>query len=123
MEDKKRKGYEFALLAVLALLIILFFRFKPEEAAALWLLRGMLVLVIGALLKPEWFAPLFAGIMVITKAIGWVTNKILLSVVFFGILTPLGLLRKLLSKKAGAVESTWITRNKTFESKDLTKPF
>lgn len=123
MEDKKRKGYEFALLAVLGLLIIVFFRFKPADQSTLWLLRSMLAITVLALLKPEWLAPFFAGIMYLTRAIGWVTNKILLSVVFFGILSPLGLLRRLLSKSKKNESSTWITRNKKFEPEDLTKSF
>ena len=123
MEDKKRKGYEFALLVVLALLIAIYYRYKPGEAGALWLLRGMLVITVLALLKPEWLAPFFAGVMYLTRAIGWVTNKVLLSLVFFAILAPLGMLRRLLSKTGKTAESTWITRNKTFRSEDLTKPF
>ena len=123
MEEKKRKGYEFSLLVVLALLILIFFRFKPEDAGLLWLLKGMLAITLLSLLKPEWLAPLFGGVMYLTRAIGWVTNKVLLSIVFFGILAPLGLLRRLITRSNKENTSTWISRNKKFQPEDLTKSF
>ena len=111
------------MLAILGLLIAVFYWFRPAEPGLLWLLRSMLFLALLALLKPEWLAPFFGGVMLVTRAIGWLTNKILLSLVFFGILVPLGLLRRLFSGAGKPRESTWITRNKTFQSEDLTKTF
>jgi hypothetical protein len=65
-------------------------------AFALWtlgVLSGLLSLV-----WPEGNRPLFVALGVLTFPIGWVLSHVVLAVVFFGVLTPVGLLFRLFGR-------------------------
>ncbi|MCP5158023.1 MAG: sxtJ [Gammaproteobacteria bacterium] len=55
-----------------------------------WLAAGVLVLTGG--LKPSWLRPLHRGWMRLALALGWLNTRLLLGVVFYGFMTPLGLI-------------------------------
>lgn len=97
------------------------------------------------LTKNEWFLlPTFAAIagflltklgeiihrgwMQLAKVLGYINSRILLSIIFFLILTPIALLMRLLGKtqfvkKAGSQQSLFVSRNHLYNSKDLEQPF
>ena len=61
---------------------------------------------------------------------GTVMSKILLSILFFGILTPIGFLRRLFGKDSlklrafkASDESVMLVRNHLFVGRDITKPY
>lgn len=60
-------------------------------------LGGLLMLLGGAV--PRILDLPFKGWMFIGHALGWVNTRILLSLVFYGLLTPMGLMMRLLGKK------------------------
>lgn len=60
---------------------------------------GGLLMLLGAAVPWSLDLP-FKGWMVIGHALGWVNTRILLSVVFYGLLTPMGLMMRLLGKKS-----------------------
>ena len=61
------------------------------------------------------------------EGLGWINSRILLSVIFFVVLTPMALIRKLFSKDEMKLkrtdQSTFHERNHTFSAKDLKNPW
>jgi hypothetical protein len=58
------------------------------------------------------------------EGLGWINTRILLGLIFFIFLTPIALLKKLLSKKdplklKNKGDSTFVERNHTYVAKDL----
>jgi len=85
----------------------------------------LITLLIPILLKPLAF--LWFGF---SKALGWVTSRIVLFVIFWGLVTPMGLIRKAMGidsmrlrqfKKGG--KSAFTERNHEFMASDLKYPF
>ena len=85
----------------------------------------LVTLLIPILLKP--LALLWFGF---SKALGWVTSRIVLLVIFWGLVTPMGLIRKMMGKdsmrlrqfKKGG-KSAFTERNHAFTASDLKYPF
>lgn len=66
--------------------------------------------------------------MMLAKILGYINSRILLTIIFFVILTPIALLMRLLGKttfvsKLPRQRSLFITRNHLFSRQDLEQPF
>jgi hypothetical protein len=102
-----------ALLLVLAAWL-LWRQHAPVVRAALAGTAALLVLA-GAL-APARLRGLYLGWMTVALAIGWVMSRVVLTVVFVGVLTPLALLARLTGKRFLALEadrtvpSYWVRR-------------
>jgi polyferredoxin len=61
-----------------------------------------LALVVGpaGIVMPQLIRPLFALLMAIVTPIGWVVSTVLLSLLFYGIFTPVALLFRLIGRDA-----------------------
>jgi len=70
------------------------------EEHRLWALLLAAALMIPAIVLPRSLAPAYRVWMAIGHALGWINTRILLSVVFYGIFTPMGLSMRLLGKDA-----------------------
>lgn len=91
-------------------------------AAIAWLL---IVLLVPALLKPlaiVWFG--------LSKMLGWVSSRLLLGAIFYLLVTPVGLFRKILRKDRLQLNdfkkeklSAFSKRNHKFSVKDLEKAY
>ena len=57
----------------------------------LWAVVAALALILPALLAPGSLRPVHRAWMTIGNALGWVNTKIILGVIFFGLVTPMGL--------------------------------
>ena len=75
----------------------LVFRGEPFRLWAISL--GTILIVLGAIL-PQVLAPVHKGWMWVGHILGWINTRILLSIVFYGIVTPTGLLFRLLGKNS-----------------------
>lgn len=64
----------------------------------LWALVLGIGLVLPALIAPPSLRPIHRMWMVLANALGWVNTRLVLGVIFFGLITPVGLVRRLLSK-------------------------
>lgn len=69
-----------------------------QEAIRSWVLLPACLLLAGALIKPLWLQPLFVGWMKIGHVLGFINTRIILSFGFFFVLTPIGLIRRLMGK-------------------------
>ncbi len=110
-------------LTLLALLLARFFHVAPLQGAAIVLLvLTMVVPAIFTLPGYAWFG--------LSNAIGAVTSKIVLGVLFFVVFTPIGLLRRALGhdsmkrfKWNADRASAFVVRDHTFTSSDLDRPY
>jgi hypothetical protein len=85
--------------AIIVLLFVLFFPwvFNIETMPVWpWILAGALWL--PALLFPSLLRPVYSTWMKIGHGIGWVNTRIILAVLFYGMLLPMGLVMLLLGK-------------------------
>jgi hypothetical protein len=84
----------------------LVFRGEPFR---LWALgAGGLLILLGAIL-PQVLTPIHKGWMWVGHVLGWMNTRILLSIVFFGLVTPIGMVFRLMGKntiRQGYAESS-----------------
>ena len=55
-----------------------------------WAIAG--IISIAGLVFPPLIRPIFVGLILLTYPIGWVVSHVLLGTIFYGIVTPIGLL-------------------------------
>ena len=68
------------------------------EPLRLWaLIVGGLLLLLGTVV-PAWLAPIHRGWMWIGHILGWINTRIILGVIFYGLITPIGIVFRMLGK-------------------------
>lgn len=67
-------------------------------------------LVLAGLVVPRRLGPVYAAWMKLALAISKVTTPVFMAIVYFVVLTPVGLLRRLLASRPAARESFWVPR-------------
>ena len=60
----------------------------------LWALAVGVVLLIPAVIVPGSLGPVYRVWMLVGEILGWINTRILLGVVFYGLITPMGLIRR-----------------------------
>jgi hypothetical protein len=91
----------------------LIFRGDPPRFWAL-AIGGSLILL--GFVLPRSLAPVYRGWMVIGHALGWINTRIILGLIFYGMITPMGMVMRLLGKdplrlgSPGEIESYRINR-------------
>ena len=58
-----------------------------------WVLAGLLS--VGGLVLPALIRPIFVGLILLTFPIGWVVSHLLLGLIFYGVVTPIGLILRM----------------------------
>jgi hypothetical protein len=58
-----------------------------------WVLAGLLS--VGGLVLPALIRPIFVGLILLTFPIGWVVSHLLLGLIFYGVVTPIGLILRI----------------------------
>ena len=71
--------------------------FQDEPARSWAIMLGGTLVALGTLM-PQLLAPIHKGWMWIGHVLGWINTRILLGIVFYGIVTPLGWIGRLLGK-------------------------
>jgi hypothetical protein len=66
-----------------------------REDPRLWALALAIVLVLPALVAPRILAPAHRAWMALGSALAWVNTRILLGAVFYGLMTPMGVVMRL----------------------------
>lgn len=112
-------------MAMVLLLLLLYIRTKRE--GMLW---AALVLHVVNMIGPRIFAPIAVIWLGFSHLLGTVMSKILLSILFFGLVTPIGILRRLFGKDSlnlrafkASEESVMSVRNHMFVGRDIEKPY
>ncbi len=129
LKEDPREWRKFGLSSALVLALIvgwLCWRGILAEPAATALLAGLLVVAALAIVRPRWLRRPYRLGMIVSHGMGRVVAPVVLSLVFFLILTPLGLVLRLLGKdllqlrRNPAADTYW---QKPTGSDDLTKMF
>lgn len=96
-------------------------------AYAMWSLGALSAAL--SLVRPEANRPLFVALGVLAFPIGWVVSHVVLAVVFFGVLTPVGLLFRLLGRDPlerrfrADRQSYWVDLPEVDDEKDYFRQF
>ena len=91
--------------AIIVVLFVFFFPWVFDMAAMPmwpWIVAG--ILWVPALLMPSVLRPVYATWMKIGHAIGWVNTRIILGVLFYVLVLPMGLIMRLFGKDPMARE-------------------
>jgi hypothetical protein len=77
-----------------------------------WVLAG--VVSVGGLVLPALIRPIFVGLILLTFPIGWVVSHLLLGLIFYGLVTPMGYILRIsghdpLQLKKPGGNSVWKT--------------
>lgn len=72
--------------------------FLRGEPLRLWaVVLGSLLILLGSL-APTWLAPIHRGWMWVGHVLGWINTRIILGVIFYGLITPIGIVFRMLGK-------------------------
>lgn len=110
----------------MVLLFLLIFLGRKKEG---WLFIAMALHVIN-MIVPNIYKPIAVLWLGLSDLLGAVTSKILLGLLFFIVVTPIGIFRKLAGKDSLKLrafkksrESAMLTRNHMFSAKDIENPY
>jgi len=108
-------------------LLVLIFYIKTRRDGYLW---AAIILHVVNMTVPRIYAPIAVLWLGLSHVLGTVMSKILLSILFFGLVTPIGLLRRLLGKDSlklnafkASQESAMLVKNHLFVGSDIEKPY
>jgi hypothetical protein len=124
--DYRKLGVSFGIL----LLLIAGYCWYREFASTLYVILAGILLILMGILLPNLLKPLYNGWMSLALAIGYLMSRILLTLIFYLVFTPVGLMMRLLKKdplerKADpSAESYWVKRDKRkFDPKEAERQF
>jgi len=94
-QDKKKQLRHFGLIvggifAAIGLWPVLF----RAQGPRLWALALAVALVVPALVLPRSLTYVHRGWMAVGEALGWINTRIILSVIFYALVTPMGILMR-----------------------------
>ena len=113
-EDLRKFGYTVGG----ALLIISGLLFWFEKASYIYFAVPGLLLILGGLIVPQLLRPLNKVWMTLAILLGWVMTRVILSILFYLVITPIGLIAKIARKDFLNLkldkhqESYWVKRER-----------
>jgi hypothetical protein len=110
----------------LVLVLLLVTAFTRKYGLLPWTIAALVI----NMTAPQLYKPLAVVWLGFSHLLGSVMSRIILGIIFFCVVTPIALIRKLAGKdslklsvfKAGS-ESAMVIRNHTFTAKDIEKPY
>lgn len=112
-------------MAMVLLLLILYIRTTRHG-----ILFAAIAMHVVNMMVPQIYAPVALVWLRFSRLLGTVMSKILLSFLFFGVVTPIGILRRLLGKDSlnlrafkASEESVMLVRNHIFVGRDIERPY
>jgi polyferredoxin len=112
-------------MAMVLLLLLIYWKTRRDG-----LVYAALILHLVNMIVPRVYAPVAVLWLGLSHVLGTIMSKVLLSILFFGLVTPIGVLRRLFGKdslklrafKANG-ESAMSVRNHLFVSRDIERPY
>jgi len=108
-------------------LLLLLLAVSPKRHG--FLIAAIVVHIVN-MIAPQIFRPIAVIWLGLSNLLGEVVPKVLLSIVFFLVVTPIGILRRLAGKDAlklhvfkGGQDSVMLERNHLFIGRDLERPY
>jgi len=112
-------------MAMVLLLLLLYFKVRRDS-----LLYAAMLLHIVNMIVPLIYAPVAILWLGLAHVLGTVMSRVLLSTLFFGLVMPIGLLRRLFGRDSlkrrafkASEDSAMIVRNHVFVAADIEKPY
>ena len=99
IKSKKKELRKFGITVGIILLIIAGFLFWKEKESFRLLLAVSTILIVLGILTPVVLKPIYQGWMIFATILGWVMTRVILSLLFYVILTPIGLILRLFGKQ------------------------
>lgn len=100
MESTSKQHRSFGLMVGSIFVAIGFWPLVRQEGIRLWaVILGSLLMVL-ALLIPGRLGPIYKAWMTAGHVLGWVNTRIILGIIYYGLLTPMGLIMRLAGKDA-----------------------
>jgi hypothetical protein len=126
MSYKQERQFGFLFTAVFVLLA--FWPLWPLHAPKLYWLAGAAAWLLAALVYPKGLAPLYKVWMAFGHALGWVNSRIILGIVFFVVVMPMGLVMRLfgkdfLSMRPNRSGSYWVQRQQKLTPQSMRNQF
>jgi hypothetical protein len=121
--ENKNKSIETVLVITTGLLLFYYFTHN------LWLLRAALTISLIGIFLPKVANIIHKGWMLLALGLGWFNGRVLLSLLFFGILLPFAWLAKVFGtpslqlKRTPENETYYIVRDKNYTKEDLENLF
>lgn len=121
--EKKSKLIEFAITFALVF-VVLSLVFPTVEWIKKYSIIIALFFLLAGVLYPVLLSPLSKVWYKFAIYLGVVTNTVLLSVIFYLLIAPLAIVKKLVTKKKkGSGSSYWIHKKRVFTKESLEYPF
>ncbi len=91
---------KFGLILALGMIAIfgLLFPLLKDNPLPMWPYTFGTVLLVPTIIRPQWLKVLYGPWMKIGHCLGWVNTRIILGVIFFGLITPMAIVMRLLGK-------------------------
>jgi len=112
-------------MAMVLLVLLIFLKTRRNG-----LLYAAVFLHVVNMIVPRIYAPVAVLWFGLSQVLGTVMSKVLLSILYFGLVTPIGALRRLLGKDSlqlrafkASKESAMTVRNHLFVGQDIEKPY
>ena len=115
-------------IGLILLTIGVFLFVREKDSFIYFLLNGSILIILGGSI-PVILKPIYKIWMIFAVIIGWIMTRVILSVLFFLIITTIGIFTRLIGKdflslKSKNNESYWNIRNKEYElNQDYEKQF
>ena len=115
-------------IGLILLTIGVFLFVREKDSFIYFLLIGLILIILGGII-PVTLKPIYKIWMIFAVIIGWIMTRIILSVLFFLIITTIGIFTRLIGKdflnlKTKNNVSYWNIRNKEYElNQDYEKQF
>ena len=109
----------FGLLMACVLLLAGGWLWWKAAASGPWVLGAAALLALIGLAVPAALKPFYKGWMILAVIMGWVMTRVVLTLVYYLVLTPIGFLGRIFGeqflhlKKSGETTSYWIRRSGT----------
>ena len=120
LEDSQNTG-----MAMVLLMLILYIALKREE-----FVPGAIVLHVLNMTAPRLYKPIAVVWLGLAEILGTIVSKVLLAIVFFVVVTPVGILRRWMGKDSlklrafkGSEASVMVERNHTYTGSDMEVPY
>lgn len=98
-KDKKAlQRFASVLSSALLLIAAIFFFLRRDAGTTLWFAMAVVLLLAAAMIRPDLLRPLYLGWMALAFALGALVSRLILTLFFYGILTPIALVLRLMGK-------------------------
>ena len=104
--------------------------FHHDTAAGLALILLALGVGITGIIAPGRIRPIYTGMIVLTRPIGWVVSHVLLTILYYGLISPIGVFMRIVRRDRLRLKipiceqaSYWVQRQQSDDSSRYLKQF